>query len=253
MMVKVNNTECVSHLFAGWHETLIWSCLQQVMGNLYASANTGMQVSAIAVLGDFCFCAGRPDEKFFIFQEEWKKDGTMIIVPQNTAWSAVIENHYGSAAKKVIRYAVKKEEDIFDRQKLQKAVMSLPDGFELKMIDKELYNQCKNISWCSDWVANYQSYELYHNYGLGAVILKDGEPVSGASSYAGYLKGIEVEVDTKEEYRRRGLAYICGAKLILECLDRKLYPSWDAQNPWSAALAEKLGYNFDYEYTAYEV
>ena len=32
-----------------------------------------------------------------------------------------------------------------------------------------------------------------------------------------------------------------------------MYPSWDAQNPASAALAEKLGYHFDKEYTAYEV
>lgn len=94
---------------------------------------------------------------------------------------------------------------------------------------------------------------MYQKYGLGAVILKDGETVSGASSYSGYRDGIEIEIDTKEAYRRKGLAYICGAKLILECLERGLYPSWDAQNKWSVALAEKLGYHFDYEYPAYEI
>ena len=41
--------------------------------------------------------------------------------------------------------------------------------------------------------------------------------------------------------------------LILECLERGWYPSWDAQNKESVALAEKLGYHFDYEYVAYEV
>lgn len=76
---------------------------------------------------------------------------------------------------------------------------------------------------------------------------------AGASSYSGYRGGIEIEIDTNEVYRRKGLAYICGAKLILECLDRNLYPSWDAQNIWSVALAEKLGYHFDHAYTAYEV
>ena len=30
-------------------------------------------------------------------------------------------------------------------------------------------------------------------------------------------------------------------------------PSWDAQNMNSVHLAEKLGYEFDHEYTAYEV
>lgn len=32
-----------------------------------------------------------------------------------------------------------------------------------------------------------------------------------------------------------------------------LYPSWDAQNMNSVRLAEKLGYEFDHEYVAYEV
>ncbi len=77
--------------------------------------------------------------------------------------------------------------------------------------------------------------------------------VVGASSYTCYSQGIEIEIDTKEAFRRRGLASVCGAKLILECLSRGLYPSWDAQNKWSVALAEKLGYHFDREYTAYEV
>ena len=57
----------------------------------------------------------------------------------------------------------------------------------------------------------------------------------------------------REDCRRRGFAYICGAKLILECLKRGLYPSWDAQNKWSVALAEKLGYHFDHAYQAFEV
>lgn len=94
---------------------------------------------------------------------------------------------------------------------------------------------------------------MYQQLGLGVVICKDGIPVAGASSYSSYQGGIEIEIDTKEEYRRKGLAYCSAAKLILECLDRDLYPSWDAQNPWSVALAEKLGYHFSHEYIAFEV
>lgn len=62
-----------------------------------------------------------------------------------------------------------------------------------------------------------------------------------------------MEIDTHEKYRRKGLAYICGAKLILECLNRNLYPSWDAQNKWSLALAEKLGYHYSHTYNSYEI
>lgn len=85
------------------------------------------------------------------------------------------------------------------------------------------------------------------------MVLKDGELAAGASSYSTYREGIEIEIDTREDHRRKGLAYQCGAKLILECLKRDLYPSWDAPNKWSAALAEKLGYRFSHEYIAYEI
>ena len=59
-------------------------------------------------------------------------------------------------------------------------------------------------------------------------------------------------MDTREDERRKGLAMACCASLILACLDRKLYPSWDAHNKGSLALAEKLGYHFDKEYPTYE-
>lgn len=77
--------------------------------------------------------------------------------------------------------------------------------------------------------------------------------MSGASSYSRYQEGIEIEIDTREDYRRKGFASVCGAKLILECLKRNLYPSWDAQNKASVSLAEKLGYHYSHIYTAIEI
>lgn len=86
----------------------------------------------------------------------------------------------------------------------------------------------------------------------------DGGPVRGrtsrgASTYAYYEGGIEIEIDTAPEHRQRGLATACAARLILTCLDRGLYPSWDAANPTSAALAEKLGYRPAGAYVTYAV
>ncbi len=89
--------------------------------------------------------------------------------------------------------------------------------------------------------------------GLGVVALRAGEIVAGASSYVVYHGGIEVEIDTRADMRRRGLAAACGARLLLTCFARGLYPSWDAHSPASVALAEKLGYVFDRAYPVYEV
>ena len=104
-----------------------------------------------------------------------------------------------------------------------------------------------------DFVSSFDSKDKYLELGRGMVILKSGRIVAGASSYTRYKEGIEIEVDTVEEERRKGLATIVSAALILRCLDEGLYPSWDAQNMNSVRLAEKLGYEFDHEYVAYEV
>ncbi len=69
----------------------------------------------------------------------------------------------------------------------------------------------------------------------------------------GYELKVIIEIDTRDDHRRKGLAYACGARLILECLEKGLYPSWDAQNKWSVALAQKLKCHFSHEYMAYEV
>ena len=105
----------------------------------------------------------------------------------------------------------------------------------------------------ADFVSVFGGKDKYLKDGRGVVILKDGKIVSGASSYTRYKEGIEIEVDTKESERRQRLALISCSALILRCLEEGLYPSWDAHNLISVRLAEKLGYEFDHEYIAYEV
>lgn len=252
MIVHLKDTEKAAALFGAWPETLIWSCLQRVMGDIYADSQE-IPTSAKALLGDFCFLAGAPDEELLLHEPRRHRQDFTIMVPQNKEWEALIQRCYGKRAKKVSRYAMKKEPDCFHQSSLREAVSRLPDGYALRMMDEALFLRCKEIPWCRDWVSQYPDYALYQKHGLGAVILKEGEPVSGASSYAGYRGGIEIEIDTREDHRRKGLARVCGAKLILECLKCGWYPSWDAHNKWSVALAQQLGYHFDYAYTAYEV
>lgn len=239
-------------VFGDWEETIIWSCLQGVMGEVYVD-DPKKPASAMAMLGDFCFLAGEPDENLAAFKPSCCTQDFMIMIPQNDRWAGLIENHYKERAKKVMRYALKKEKDIFNKDALKAAVDGLPAEYRIEMIDESTFQQCKEQTWSRDLVSQYENYSRYEEHGLGAVILKEDEIVSGASSYAGYLGGIEIEIDTREDYRRRGLAYIAGAKLILSCMERGLYPSWDAQNQESVALAQKLGYHYDHEYPAYEI
>ena len=254
MIKKVTNPKTVEHLFANWQETCIWSALQGIMGDIYAE-DTEKLTAAKVILGDFCFLAGEPNLELVAYKPETYKSGYIILVPQNEAWVKAIEEQYGDKAEKNTRYAIKKNIGNFNKEKLEQAAEDLPEGLELKLINEALYNACLKEDWSADFVSNYKDYAMFEKWGLGALMVKKdtGELVAGASSYSSYQDGIEIEIVTREDYRRQGLAYRCAAKLILECMERNLYPSWDARTRISVALAEKLGYEYSHEYTVYEV
>lgn len=252
LIVKLENLQKAENLFAGWQEGCIWSALQGIMGDVYVDDEENPAIGAV-VLGDFTFLAGKPNRELTLWKPPAGEKNFMILVPECDDWNEMIEDCYGSRAKKVVRYAIKKERDIFDRERLEKVVSSLSKEYRASVIDEELFDRCMSEEWCRDGVANYPDYDLFRRHGLGVVILKGEEIVAICSSYSGFRDGIEIEVDTRIDHRRQGLAYVCAAKLILECLDRDWLPSWDAQNLMSVGLAKKLGYHFDREYTAYEI
>ena len=246
MIFELEDTSKVEALFAGWEEILIYSCLQKVMGKVLVT-DPENPVSAMAFVGCFAFVAGAPDRELLL----GKPDGFVIMTPQDERWSELIEDCFPDA-RKVIRYAIRKD-TVFDREKLTQMASKLPEGYELKKIDSDLYDLCLQDPVTADFVSAFESKEKYLEDGRGVVILKDGKIVAGASSYTRYREGIEIEVDTAESERRKYLATVSCSALILKCLDEGLYPSWDAQNMGSVHLAEKLGYEFDHEYIAYEV
>ena len=247
---RIENRECIASLFDGCEDTMVWSCLQGHMGIAYAdhpTAPTSAQVS----IGDICFFAGVVHDELVRNKPQNLSDDFAILVPPDQAWAQAIERVYCENVKKHIRYATKKEPDIFCTKTLADIVVGLPVQYEITPIYRAEYEEILSLDWAIDLCGNYACYEDYGRGGLGFVIRKNGVIVSGASSYTFYDSGIEIEIDTREDERRKGLASICGAKLILECLDRNLYPSWDAHTKDSLALAQKLGYRFAREYLVY--
>lgn len=251
-MFKLEDTRKAGELFEGIKETLIWSCLEGCMGAVYVD-NPDRPESAMALLGDFCFFAGKASRETVGFKPAECKNEFILMVPADETWAECIEDVYGERAKRVTRYAIKKEKHVWNLEQLKEAVRTLPAQYTMKMIDEELYGAIRSTDWAADLVSQFMDYGTYRDHGIGVAVLKDGELVAGASSYSFYSGGIEIEIDTRPDFRRKGLAYACGAKLILECEKRGLYPSWDAQNPWSVALAEKLGYHYDHDYVTYEI
>lgn len=246
----------IEPLFAGWNDTLIWSYLQGYMGEAWVSQKEDIRAAQI-IVGDFCFLAGDSngeDAKALVHHiPENYRTPWMLMVPRNKQWAKVIEEVYGKYCNGFMRYAIKKEPNVFNKELLQSYVERVTSPYEIKWIDEHIYNEVKGQDWCSDFCSQFESYEHYKRQGLGVVALCHGQVIAGASSYTRYAEGIEIEIQTKEAYRRQGLALACAAKLILGCLERHLYPSWDAANMESVRLAEKLGYHFEKEYVTYEI
>lgn len=246
MVFELSDTSKVESIYAGWEDTMIYSCLQRVMGRIYVTDIDAPQ-SALAVIGDFRFLAGVPEKELIM-----KAAGAAgLIVPRDESWAELIETCLPVAEKK-LRYAIRKD-TVFDRERLKRFSGSLPEGYELRRIDSALYDRCLENAFSADFVRVFETKEAFLKLGRGFVVLKGNEIVSGASSYTRYIEGIEIEVDTLVSERRKDLAIAACAALILSCLDEGLYPSWDAMTKISVRLAEKLGYEFDHEYAVYEI
>ena len=238
------NIQKISALFASWEETLIWSALQGVMGEIAADDPENPR-SARILIGDFVFFAGEPNEGLISSMLEDRD--FLLATPQNEAWAVQIQKIFPDS-RRMTRYAIKKEPDVFDREKLQEFAGHVPAGYIVIPINEELFHRVQKKEWSRDFCSQFADYAQYRQYGGGFIALYEGEVVAGASSYTAYRDGIEIEIDTREDHRRKGLALCCAANLILSCLDKGKYPSWDAATPISVALAEKLGYHFDREY-----
>ena len=76
----------IAPLFEGWEETMVWACLQGVMGRALASGNGR---SAVIVQRDFCFFAGEPDGALV------RRVEGPILVPRTEDWHPVIEEALG--------------------------------------------------------------------------------------------------------------------------------------------------------------
>lgn len=238
-----------------WKEDMTDSTCYSVMQGIGGSAwveNIDDPKGAALVYGDFCFLLGQAVENPEAeLMDTLKKCGKTwsIFVPESESWEQALEEQ--TTFIKDERYLTKEKTEPFDKELLKSYVARLPEGFEIKQIDAHWYQEIVEGEWARDLCCNFETAEKYEEYGLGFIAVKGDEIAAGISSYASYDKGIEIEIDTREEFRRLGLATVLGATMILECIERGLYPHWDAANMVSVRTAQRLGYEYHKPYVVY--
>lgn len=134
----------------------------------------------------------------------------------------------------------------FDRDFLARAIEELPRDFIVVRVDAGNVEDFATLG--PSLVGNFNSREEYLARGLGFGIQHGGEFVSAVSSFCVAGNELEIEIQTRPMFRRRGLATIAAARLILHCLDHGITPHWDAHNEPSAQLARKLGFCDEVKY-----
>lgn len=237
------------HMFDGMDDTMILSCLQGHMGKAWVNDIKNPKVVQI-VVGVFVFFAG--DASSDVAEEMlYNLPKYSLVIVKSNEWKKCIEEVHKGRVEKVKRYSFEKSSRYLEEERLKKFLKKLPDGYELKKIDSYLAYSKSLQDLSLDITSQYSSIEDYIKKGIGYCILHHDKIVSVASSYSVYDDGIEIEVDTHPDYVRRGFATRVCASLILDCLSRNKYPSWDAANLPSVALAKKLGYIFKEDYDTY--
>ncbi|EJS68773.1 GNAT family N-acetyltransferase [Bacillus cereus] len=238
-------------MFEDFNNVVLLSYLQGHMGKAWVNDLEKPTVAQITV-GIFTFYAGNPSVQG---TEELLRNipDRMLVIVNSEEWKKCLETLYERKIDKFLRYKFKRNAEVFDHSKLQSFILTLPKGYELRRIDEHIANNPTLHKLSEDFTSQFQSIEDYIKRGIGYSILYNGEVVCGASSYSIYDDGIEIEVATDHNHRRKGLATVVSAALILDCLEKGIYPNWDAANTTSAKLAEKLGYVFDKAYDTYFV
>ena len=198
------------------------------------------------IVGDYGFLCGNPDTETAIelvgnIPDDYMSS-VLVTLTDSEKWDKLLLDYYGKRAKVSTRYSTTLNVAEVNREQLSAFINRLPEQYRMVQIDKEIYQLTKAEKWSSDLCAQFKSSDDFVQRGIGYAVLLQDELVAGASSYLEYTGHIEIELQTKQEHRHRGLALSCSAMLVNECLKNSVYPNWDAANKESLHIAQKLGY-----------
>lgn len=200
------------------------------------------------VVGPFWYCAGDArgvgGRQFLSHFPAYN-----LLMPSPPAWVEAAQALYGPNLHPMTRYSFSPAGLTLDH--LTALLASSPHQARLVALDVELTTRLAAQPDSYLDLADFHSPADFVERGLGFAAL-NGDQVMGVA-YASLVcnQGIEVSLFVAEPYRRQGVATALGGRLLLECLRQDRRPNWDAANPESGRLAEKLGYTFTATYTAY--
>ncbi len=247
--VDKSNREIITELFRAQSSPKVLTYLQGYAGEAYVD-NLEDPTVAVIMVSIFAIIAGDPQSNFAENLLQSIPDKRLIIAPSD-AWNKKIEEVLTTSVTKHRQYRCSSKANSFDIPTLESYKDTLQEGYTLKQIDMSIISDTDHDGLPQDFTENFGSVNEFVERGVGFWILHNGAVVSGATSFYIYDGGIEIDIETDEDHRGKGLATVVAAELIFYCLEHNLTPHWEATNPTSLKLALKLGYSFESECDSY--
>ncbi len=172
-----------------------------------------------------------------------------FLMPSPPAWIDLAKSIFGRNLIQNQRFSFSGDhlskphlESILERPRFAGELQRIDAAMAQKFIDEKVY--------LFD-IPGFKSAIDFYERGLGYCLFIRDRVVAGAYSAQACSKGIEVSIYVEDRHRQRGIATALAARLVLDCLQRGWIAHWDAANPESCKLAQKLGYRLTGEYTGY--
>jgi hypothetical protein len=117
----------------------------------------------------------------------------------------------------------------------------LPDGYALCRLDAGWAAQL-DAELAPHGLQVFASTAAFAEAGIGYGVVAGPVLAAAATTYTVSPSSAEIAIATRPAHRQRGLAMAAAARLMLHCLEAGLTPHWNASNPVSIRLAQRLGY-----------
>jgi GNAT superfamily N-acetyltransferase len=243
--------ERVMPLFAhiSFHRPAIFTVLEGTQpGRVFVDRVT--DPTAVVMISDFCYFSGSPetldleaDVLQLLEREVMSNREHLLLFPFTDSWQMALQTILRSYEPKFYERSTFVLDVQTYRQLHTGWQQYIPAGFSLQRLNAGTALEVGGIPELWGTVENFRS------KGFGFCLIDEAQPDENsgfASSAQTVFVGdcrAETGVDTRQAYRRRGLATIVCCAFIDHCLQSGINPEWGCvYNEASEKLAYKLGY-----------
>jgi GNAT superfamily N-acetyltransferase len=223
-------------LFA-WHPDHLRAVTDAVLeGHLgrWAAAGDAARLS----IGCYEIFGGRPDPGAARDLTRSLAAPRELIFGNDAGWRRELQGIFGERVHD--RPMTSFDSDGLDSAHLEKLAASLPSAARLVRFDATLAREL-DAELVPHALEVFADAGDFAERGIGYGVLVDNRLACAATSYAISARAVEVAIATRPSFRGRGFAGAAAARLFLHCLAEGRRPSWNASNPVSKRLAQRLG------------